>query len=184
MDLIKTLCLSCILISPFSQAKKIDEVFHISKNGHFSTFRINHFKGTEMSMEFKFDESVIYTSQIPSNQADTNKLWGFSDCNKWEPQKDSARFGWRWYNKRIEIMAIVDYKFVHYIEYLGTTEPGQWSSGIIRLEEGKYAFYYKDTRLLMDRHCEKPKFTGYRHFPYFGGDEKSPHAIRIHLRDL
>ena len=42
-----------------------------------------------------FDSTDIYTNQLPSNQYDYNKLYGFSD-NRSDHHSFSARFGWRW----------------------------------------------------------------------------------------
>jgi len=61
---------------------------------------------TEQKFSVVFDNSAIYTSKIPENQYDINKLYGFSDNNGLH-QSYSARFGWRYSNGQLSLQAYV-----------------------------------------------------------------------------
>src|SRR6476469_2541495 len=63
-------------------------------------------KVSSMKFTVKFDNSAIYTTQDPANQADINKLYGFSDNNA-QHHEFSARFGWRWYNGKLNLQAYI-----------------------------------------------------------------------------
>jgi len=77
----------------------------IPAGGHDSVPSISGFTSvTEVAYRITFDNSAIYTTQDPANQADINKLFGLSDCSS-HHQTNSGRFGWRWYSNQLEIHA-------------------------------------------------------------------------------
>ncbi len=178
----------CLLFTPSeSQAYcKQGKTYKIKKGKHSSGVHLGYFKGKSLKVSFKLDDGAIYQSQSPENQFDVNKLFGFTDCNALDPQQNSARFGWRWNpsTAKIEILAFVDHKGNHSFQDLGTTHPGEVSEGTIALEGGKYAFYYKGKRVVMNRNCSKNKMQGFKLYPYFGGQETAPHDIHIWLKRL
>src|SRR5262249_22921348 len=142
---------------------------------------IKHWKGIEMSAWFQFDSSAPYQTRSATDQADINKLWGFTDCNRWDPQNGSARFGWRWVNNAIEILAYVDRDGTptHLNRSLGTLAIGEVGFGTIRLEGHEYAFYFKGKRVTLPRDCDDSLMKGYYLYPYFGGNETAPHDFHI-----
>jgi hypothetical protein len=160
------------------------KTYTIKKGKHSSGTHLGLFKGRTLKVSFQFDDSAIYTSRSPENQFDVNKLFGFTDCDALDPQNNSARFGWRWdpSRNRIIILGYVDYRGIHTSEELGTASPGEVSEGTIALENGRYAFYYKGNRVEMNRNCSRSKMTGFKLYPYFGGQETAPHRIRIWLQ--
>ena len=87
--------------------KKIDNdgyrTFTIKEGNHRSGYRYK--ANYDNYIEFKviFDESAIYRTKNPSNQADVNKLYGVSDCGK-SHMKYSMRFGWRYYRDSLQIL--------------------------------------------------------------------------------
>ena len=66
----------------------------IEEGDHSSTSKVTLITATEMTFEAVFDDSAIYETVSESNQADINKLMGFSDCTS-HHHSNSARFGWR-----------------------------------------------------------------------------------------
>lgn len=190
MNLIQLFRLMALSISLFTilapQAlafSRSGKTYTIKKGNHSSGIHFGTFKGKSLSLSFQFDDGAIYTTKDPANQLDTNKLAGFTDCNSLSPTENSARLGWRWLNQRIEIMAYVDYKGKHYFNVLGHTFPGEVSTGSIKLENNKYAFYYKGNKVLMDRHCSKSNMVGFELYPYFGGQETAPKDVKIWVRE-
>lgn len=102
------ICFSCSKESSFTgsevaTAKSPDQLkagvpktFLIKKGAHSSkpdpfTFT----KKSSVRFSAVFDSSCIYKTVDPSNQADINKLYGFSDCGE-HHLTNSARIGWRW----------------------------------------------------------------------------------------
>ncbi len=161
---------------------KRGKTYRIKKGSHGSGAHLGYFKGKSLTVTFQLDDGAIYQTRDPANQLDVNKLFGFTDCNALDPQNNSARFGWRWNTDRIEILAFVDYQGSHNFQVIGSTWPGEVSEGTIALENGKYAFYYKGTRLEMKRNCSKSKMQGFELHPYFGGQETAPADIKIYLK--
>lgn len=162
----------------------------IKRGRHYSVSPLNIFAripahlGTSVTHAFSFDDGARYTTRNPSNQGDTNKLWGFTDCGAMDPQNNSARFGWRWDPalRKIEIMAYVDHG-THYFASLGYTDPNECSEGTIELVgTSKYRFKYKGKEVLMDRFCSSDRIRGSRLYPYFGGDETAPNDVNIRLQ--
>ena len=80
------------------------EVFTIPAGAHNSIIRNEVFEGSGIDIKVVFDESAIYTLDVASDQGDINKLVGFSDCTQ-DHQSESARFGWRWFNSELQIIA-------------------------------------------------------------------------------
>src|SRR5688500_5843243 len=77
----------------------------IPANQHYAVnnaFQAVHEK--EMRFIALFDSSCIYTSSNPKNVFDINKLYGFSDCGSLH-HENSARVGWLWNGKAIELHA-------------------------------------------------------------------------------
>jgi hypothetical protein len=138
---------------------------------------------TDLNFKAKFDSSAIYTTTIPSNQDDTNKLLGYSDCGSFH-DTNSARFGWRWVDGQLQIMA---YWYVNGVRpepiQVANVSINTINSYRIQFQSDKYIFTVNDTNKV-----EVPKtchYNGIRYklYPYFGGDENAPHEIRIWIEE-
>ncbi|WP_276496022.1 hypothetical protein [Pontibacter litorisediminis] len=168
-------------------APKVEEepvtVYTIKQGAHYSD-KNNVRKRTTHLIRFEvtFDSTAIYTSAKANNQADINKLYGLSDCNT-SHHTNSARFGWRWYNNRLELIAYTyldkkwDYKL------LGAVPIGQKVPLELRMEDGQYIFRMNGQEVSMPRACTGAA-EGYQLYPYFGGDETAPHDITIRIKDV
>ena len=66
-----------------SCAKETDDLgfrtYVIPEGKHSSGSYFNHPTNSRINFDFMLDESAIYTSEIPENQHDVNKIYGFSD---------------------------------------------------------------------------------------------------------
>lgn len=130
-----------------------------------------------------FDSSAIYQTVNPTNQADINKLYGFSDNNL--PHHDfSARFGWRWYNNQLEIFAYVYNNKMLSFKKVGNATIGKNELYTIEIIEGSYLFSLGENVQTMQRASTTTTAIGYKLFPYFGGDETAPHHIKIEIEEL
>jgi len=131
-----------------------------------------------------FDSSCIYTSADPANQADINKLYGFSDLSSHHHQ-NSARFGWNWQGGKLRIYGYCYMMGIRQSTEICTVSLNEPHTFSIELRAGQY-FFSVDNKYftLMERAAQEPYAHGYGLLPYFGGDEPAPHEVRIKIREL
>lgn len=139
----------------------------------------------QSSLRFKaiFDSSCIYTNADPINQADINKLYGFSDCQTLH-HANSARFGWNWMNGKLHIHAYCYVDSVRQYKELGVVDLNKEIDCSIDLLPGKYVFTLNGKKDTMERHCSDTTAYGVKLFPYFGGDEPAPQDVRIRIKEV
>lgn len=140
-------------------------------------------KITDLSFKVRFDSSAIYTTTSSDNQADINKLYGFSDNNA-AHHEYSARFGWRWSNNALRLFAYVYNNSVMNFKELGTIEIGDENDCSIKVSGKEYIFVLNGKETKIPRTSTTPEAEGYKLFPYFGGNELAPHKISIWIEDL
>lgn len=161
------------------------ENYYILKKGRH---RVNIFSWQKhqlarLDFNFQFDSTAIYATKEPSNQGDINKLYGFSDGNDFH-HKNSARFGWRWYNDQLEIWAYCYNDGARIFKKLGAVDLYKNHKASIGFTTDHYIFKLNDTTVRMKRSASEQPASGYKLLPYFGGNEKAPHAIRIKIEEL
>lgn len=138
---------------------------------------------SELKFVVKFDSSAIYTTITPDNQFDINKLYGFSD-NSTGHHQFSARFGWRWSDKALRLFGYVYNKGVRDSKELGIVNIGSEKTCSIKVSGDQYIFSLNGKTDYLPRASTTPTATGYKLFPYFGGDELAPHNIFIWIKEL
>ena len=136
-----------------------------------------------LSFVVKFDSSAIYKTKDPNNQNDINKLLGFSDNNALH-HDFSARFGWNWRKDALYLYAYNYNNGVRSSKSLGTIELGTENSCSIKVSGSSYIFTLNGNSLIMPRESTTPTGSGYKLYPYFGGDEVAPHSIFIWIKEL
>lgn len=124
----------------------------------------------------KFDSTAIY-----EGNADINKLYGFSDCNS-QHHENSARYGWRWYNGKLEIFAYVYAKGVRSYDKVCEVEIGEQVRYEILMEGDEYVFSVKGISKRYKRGATCNSGVYYTLKPYFGGDAVAPHDIFIEIK--
>lgn len=158
------------------------EIFTISAGQHSSIMRQELFDGEGINVIVRFDGSAVYTLQDAGNQADINKLVGFSDCGQ-HHQSESARFGWRWYEGELQILAYVYQQGTLTFELMGSIAMDQEVNLSIMIEADQYRFSgdgLQTVTVARSSDCEAGE--NYWLWPYFGGDEPAPHPVRIELK--
>jgi hypothetical protein len=158
--------------------------YTLKKGEHYAD--INGYKTVdagELAFFVKFDSSAIYETVDPANQFDINKLYGFSDNNAMHHQF-SARFGWRWSDKALRLFAYVYNNGVVVSRELTTLAIGTEAHCSIKVTPEHYLFTVAGETHQLPRKSTTTRGTGYRLYPYFGGDEAAPHDIRIYIRQL
>jgi hypothetical protein len=135
----------------------------------------------ELKFTVRFDSTAIYQTVDPVNQFDINKLYGFSDNNALHHQF-SARFGWRWSEGALRLFAYVYNEGAVLSKELTTVQIGQELACSISVTGTHYIFTAGKVSADLPRMSTTPRATGYRLYPYFGGDETAPHEIHIWIR--
>lgn len=137
----------------------------------------------ELRFQVVFDSSCIYTNTQPENQADINKLLGFSDCET-HHQENSARFGWNWMEGQLYIYAYCYRNKERQYKTLGSVSLNQKQYCRLSVSDNYYIFELNGKSDTMPRHCTDSLVKGYQLLPYFGGDETAPHDVYIRIKHL
>ena len=137
----------------------------------------------EQKFTVRFDSSAIYTTAVPLNQLDINKLYGFSD-NGALHHDFSARFGWRWSDGALRLFAYVYNDGKVASEEISTVAIGKNIACALRVKGDEYEFKVEDKIIMMPRASTTETGKGYLLYPYFGGDEAAPHDVRIWIKNL
>lgn len=172
-----------LVVNKGKQSPEYKEYF-ISRGQHYAegnTFQLVDKK--EMHFLALFDSSCIYTTVNPENITDINKLYGFSDCSSLH-QENSARVGWLWNGKAVELYAYCYADSIRSNKLLGTVTIGSAADLTISVQPHQYVFDYGGKKTIMDRGCVSDSILGYQLYPYFGGDETAPHDIHVFIKDL
>ena len=135
-----------------------------------------------LKFSVQFDSSAIYQCSDPVNQLDINKLYGFSDNNS-DHHSYSARFGWRWSNGALRLFGYTYNNSMRESKELGIVTIGAVNDCAIKVTLHNYIFTLNGSVDSMSRESTTPVAIGYKLYPYFGGDEVSPHDIQIWIRE-
>lgn len=141
------------------------------------------YKQASLSFIALFDSSCIYTTLDPNNQADINKLMGFSDCTTLH-HANSARFGWNWKDDKLQLHAYCYVDSVRQYKKLGDVALNTPIQCKLEVLPGMYVFTLDGKKDTMQRFCNDSIANGIKLYPYFGGDEPAPHDIRIKVKEL
>jgi hypothetical protein len=164
----------------FGRTKKDSEgyiPFLIKKGSHKSSYSLNYTNKKSLSFFVQFDDSCVYKTIDPSNQEDVNKLIGISDG--FSHVKNSARFGWRYLNGKLEILGYTHFDGKFEFEKICDIEIGREYQLTIEIGDD-YKFSVEDKIISMRRFPKKFGFNYYL-WPYFGGNETAPHDISIRV---
>lgn len=185
------LFLITVLVSSCDAWYEIPELVYIIKEGsHTSNVQgslpgngLRSLKSTTLEFTARFDQSAVYNLGN-NDQQDVNKLYGFSDCNS-HHQNNSARFGWA-YNlesNEVDIYAYVYNNGNRVIQLIGSAGINETNLYRITLEEGSYLFEFKNFAERVNRGSDCGFGLYYLLYPYFGGNAKSPHDIKIYITE-
>ncbi len=158
------------------------EVFVIPEGKHEGNHKVQMLQDTQLKFSAIFDSSAIYTALTEENQWDTHKLMGFADCNS-HHHENSARFGWRWVENHLEIMAYCYANGERIIEKVGNISLNTKNDFTIELQDDAYYFILNNetpVSIVRSRPCTKGAY--YMLFPYFGGNEVAPHDVTIRIK--
>src|SRR5690606_27005983 len=156
----------------------------IKKGEHYAeTNRLQLFNGNSLHFKVIFDSTAIYQNIQAENKLDINKLYGFSDCST-QHHVNSARFGWRWNGRSVDILAYTYVNKQRQSKFLGTALIGEEIDYSLSIHKHEYEFRFKQETVVMPRSCETDNVTGYLLYPYFGGDEAAPHDVHVYIREL
>lgn len=159
------------------------KTYKIKKGNHFSKWFPCLFNKTKLEFQVSFDESAEYHFD-DEDQHDINKLYGFSDCN-WHHHKNSARIGWRWDEEtnQVELLAYCYVNGKRIFTPITKVEIYKWVDCSIEIKNGAYVFKIGDKQAFVLRNCNRKRWLCYKLYPYFGGNKKSPHEIKITIKE-
>jgi hypothetical protein len=152
--------------------------FVIESGDHKSSSTLEYTRKKQFTFGVLFDSSAIYKTVDPVNQWDVNKLIGVSDGGL--HQKNSARFGWRWLNNKLELIAYTHLNGNFYFEKITDLEIGKVYDCYLFMGDD-YTFICNGEVVHMTR-WRNDFSNNYYLWPYFGGDETAPHDIKINVR--
>lgn len=182
MKLIYVFLLTFILLGCNKRDESGWSVFHIESDSHSSSNTFEWTRKNVINFEVIFDSTAIYETVDPINQYDVNKLFGVSDGGL--HIKNSARFGWRWLDGELELMAYTHLNGIFYFEKVCNLEIGKQYTCSISLGDD-YTFTCIDGVNPVTIHMKRWRnVSGSRYYlwPYFGGDETAPHDIFIKIK--
>jgi hypothetical protein len=136
----------------------------------------------EMKFKVWFDSSCIYTTTIPANQYDINKLYGISEGLN--HQVNSARIGWRWSDDSLRLFGYVYKDSIRYSQEISAIPIGAPADCSIRMNGNQYDCSVNGIHVFLPRSSSDSVASGYLLYPYFGGDETAPHLITIKIKNL
>ena len=177
-----------VLLMFVSCTKEVDDLgfrtYVIPEGQHRSGNFFNHPDNSRINFQFILDESAEYKTEIPENQYDVNKIYGFSDFGK-AHQKYSIRLGWRYVEGNVELCWLKRENSNNSSGFIRNIELNQIYNAVIDIN----TFYYvivvnNDTTMVRRR---PGSFWGtirrYYLYPYFGGNEFAPHDITIKIKE-
>jgi hypothetical protein len=159
--------------------------FVMEKGTHYSTPRLAEMLQAN-SLRFKatFNETAIYDLGDKALQSNKNKLMGFSDCNSMH-HENSARFGWQWFDNKLEIYAYCYVNGERKEEFIGTVNINEENLYEIQITDDAYVFYLNNERVsTIERGTVCDQGIYYMLYPYFGGSVPAPHDVRIDISML
>ena len=161
------------------------KVYKIEKGTHAPIIpKVGSMQSDVLIFNAIFDESAMYQTLTEENQHDINKLMGFSDCNAIH-HDNSARFGWRWLEEKLEIHAYCYVNSERITELIGTVDFNEKVNYTLQLTDNQYIFQINDEQpVFISRGdlCEIGIY--YMLYPYFGGNEVAPQDISIQIQTL
>jgi hypothetical protein len=182
--LLVSIMMSSVLMTQWACRKIDDQGFksYVIKEGkHRSTVKYKRTWKNVLKFQSIFDESAIYTTEDSTNQADINKLYGVSDCNEHHMQS-SIRIGWRWYNDNLELLWFKHFDGNFSFGKIKNVNLNEVINCSIELGESKYIVSVDGDTVETDRPCGLNQGRYYL-WPYFGGNEKAPHDIKIKIKE-
>lgn len=142
---------------------------------------IHFFRGSVLQFIVHFDSSAIYKNTAKGTGRDVNKLYGFSD-NFALHHRYSARFGWRWLNDSLHLLAYYYNNGYRSFQEITSIRINAFDTCRIRVTKGAYIFSVNQKSITVPREASGRKACGYLLYPYFGGDATAPHTISIYIR--
>jgi hypothetical protein len=181
MDILKKI-ISVLFILCQTACLKKDEygfrIFKIKEGNHRSIYRVERRKTNVINFKLILTESCKYQSKSTENQYDINKVFGMSDGSN--HKDNSARIGWRYLDDKLELHAYTHYNGQFDFKKICDINPEVEYDCQIFFSETDYKFTVNGITVTMPRY-KKSTEKNYLLYPYFGGDEESPHDIIIKI---
>ena len=164
----------------------IADDYIIPAGNHYSQEKkVQLFRGDSLEFNAYFNETAQYDLG-DEDQLDVNKLYGVSDCGTLHT-KNSARMGWRWNkeSQKLEILGFTHVNGLFDFKLIATANLNQSYTYKIELNSSKdsYVFSFNHSQVSMPRGCQENTISGYKLYPYFGGNKTAPHEVLIKIAE-
>ena len=150
---------------------------HYADGRHFQPF-----SGNSLVFSAIFDSSAIYHFTDPNTKYDQNTLYGFAD-NGGNHRDYGARFGWRWFNNKLQIAAYTFNNSDSTIVEMATVPLNKPSNYSIVVSNDHYDFRVNKKTLSLPRLSITQTAGPYKLLPYFGGDATAQKAVTIQIKN-
>jgi hypothetical protein len=178
-----SLVLSILILAACEPEADLFQQFVIPKGKHAAANRsVQSLQSDVLSFDAKFNSTARYDFKEDGFQDSKNKLLGFADCNSMH-HENSARFGWQWFNNRLEIYAYCYVNSNRVEKFIGVAELDEVNHYEIRLRGNEYIFQFNDEEpIAIERGNVCNQGVYYMLWPYFGGTLPAPHTVSIDVR--
>lgn len=164
-------------------------IFTVKRGKHYSDgliYKAAHFITLTGRLErtVMFDESCKY-SLPKADQRDVNKLFGYSVGL--DHHKNSARFGWHWYQGSIHVSAYVYRDGERSDLPITELDLNTWYQFSLEAQTESDCFVIRDheSTIAIANIERRVKFRGgIQLWPYFGGNCPAPHDVSIRMESL
>jgi hypothetical protein len=160
------------------------DLYRVKQGNHYSTHLLHELRFNHLTFDIIFDPSCVYTINA-SDQADINKLFGFSDCND-QHHENSARFGWRWYKDSLQVMAYVYNHAKVSSKFLAAVPLATPHRYTLSMDSEHYYFtidgLVNKVSMKRTKNCDNGIY--YLLYPYFGGNNTAPHDVDIYMKRI
>jgi hypothetical protein len=158
--------------------------FRVEKGEHkFKPVRVLQTSYRTLSWKAMFRDNCWYDAeQFPAyDRLDLNKLYGITSARI---HQNSARIAWR--AEKDSVIAIYAYWYINGkrdMLRLGETNTSVFDYYRVRVKDNKYVFQFNDSYHTVEGVDKNFWLNSYRTYPYFGGNQPSPHFMEIILNE-
>ena len=150
-------------------------------NNYCLESKVLEIKSNLIQFQVTFDSTAVYQTTHAENQADWNKVIGYSDCGSFH-QQNSLRLGWRYTpNVGIELAGYSYVNGTRIAPILDTIQVHDTITVSMAKVLQEYQINVNGKLFSQNRGCDSGA-QAYWLYPYFGGNETSPQEMKIHLR--
>lgn len=154
-------------------------IYRIRENNHYCDWWWIPTITSKLELSGTFEILGDY-EYVVDDQIATNKIFGFCDTLI-NHHKHSIRIGYRYYKNKCEVMCTYYNNGERKITKIGEYTKGEKAPFSIKIDGEFYVIVYKGKRTFLKRLSKYNMKYRLVLKPYFGGNSKAPHEIKIKI---